>query len=65
LNIEHDVTRLLELIMDSVLMLVKAERGFLIMNREGKLEVPGAGWLTCMTSTLFVASSVKTPDVAA
>lgn len=42
LNLEHDVTRLLELIMDSVLMLVRAERGFLIINREGKLEVPVA-----------------------
>jgi len=42
LNLEHDLTRLLELIMDSVLMLVKAERGFLIINRKGKLEVPVA-----------------------
>jgi hypothetical protein len=29
------------------------------------LHVPAAGWLTCMTSTLFVASSVMTPDAAA
>lgn len=42
LNMEHNLNRLLELIMDSVLVLVQAERGFLILERDGKLEIPVA-----------------------
>lgn len=42
LNMEHDLNRLLELIMDSVLVLVDAERGFLILEKNGNLGIPVA-----------------------
>ncbi len=42
LTTEHNLSRLLELIMDSVLELIEAERGFLILVEDGKMSVPVA-----------------------
>ena len=42
LSTEHDLGQLLELIMDSVLELIEAERGFLILIEDGKMTIPTA-----------------------
>jgi len=42
LNSEMDLDRILNLIMDHVVELAQAERGFLVIHREGKLAVPVA-----------------------
>jgi len=42
LNSEMDMDRILNVIMDHVVELAQAERGFLVLTREGKLSVPVA-----------------------
>ncbi|MFI5402636.1 MAG: sigma 54-interacting transcriptional regulator [Planctomycetota bacterium] len=42
LNSEMDLDRILNVIMDHVVELAQAERGFLVLTREGKLSVPVA-----------------------
>jgi len=56
LNSEMDLDRILNLIMDHVVELAQAERGFLVLNREGKLTVEVARH--------FQKEDVMNPEVA-